>query len=209
MHPLLAVLLDAADGRFPPADGAVTYLPPLAGGWEAVVSLTGHAFLATRLTDSELADLRPDGYGAALHPEVQLRMAGAQNGQGVGVVDVLMAARGRGGGQLRPNPDLATHPRVAYAHQRRRDVRAYGASDGLVTVGTGLAGQREISVEVSGGSAVRGRDLIELALTMVPATEVVFAAVSPGNARSLRAFLHCGFTPIGSEVLIRPASSLR
>jgi RimJ/RimL family protein N-acetyltransferase len=36
--------------------------------------------------------------------------------------------------------------------------------------------------------------------------EPVFAAVSPGNARSLRALLACGFTPIGSEVLLRPAN---
>jgi hypothetical protein len=28
--------------------------------------------------------------------------------------------------------------------------------------------------------------------------------VSPGNAASLRAFLRCGFTPIGAEVLIEP-----
>jgi hypothetical protein len=33
----------------------------------------------------------------------------------------------------------------------------------------------------------------------------VWAQVSPGNAQSLRAFLACGFVPIGSEVLIRPA----
>jgi hypothetical protein len=33
----------------------------------------------------------------------------------------------------------------------------------------------------------------------------VFAAVSPGNARSLRAFLACGFKPVASEVLIMMA----
>ncbi|RIQ11374.1 hypothetical protein DY240_28965 [Jiangella rhizosphaerae] len=43
------------------------------------------------------------------------------------------------------------------------------------------------------------------ALRLVPAGEPVFAAVTPGNARSLRAFLACGFTPVGSEVLLRPA----
>jgi RimJ/RimL family protein N-acetyltransferase len=30
----------------------------------------------------------------------------------------------------------------------------------------------------------------------------VFAQVATGNAASLRAFLACGFVPIGSEVLI-------
>jgi hypothetical protein len=35
-----------------------------------------------------------------------------------------------------------------------------------------------------------------------PAGEPLFAAVSPGNARSVRAFLAMGFVPIGSEVII-------
>jgi hypothetical protein len=42
------------------------------------------------------------------------------------------------------------------------------------------------------------------ALLLVRKGEPVFAAVSPGSARSLRAFLACGFTPIGSEVVLRP-----
>jgi hypothetical protein len=32
----------------------------------------------------------------------------------------------------------------------------------------------------------------------------VFAAVAPGNARSLRAFLSEGFVPVGSEVIVQP-----
>ncbi|MGH8949470.1 MAG: GNAT family N-acetyltransferase, partial [Acidimicrobiia bacterium] len=49
----------------------------------------------------------------------------------------------------------------------------------------------------------RGRDLISQALAMMPRGELLFAAVAPGNARSLRSFLSCGFVPSGSEVLIR------
>lgn len=49
-----------------------------------------------------------------------------------------------------------------------------------------------------------GRELIRDALGLVPADEPVFAAVAPGNARSLRAFLAEGFTPVGSEVIIQP-----
>jgi hypothetical protein len=41
-------------------------------------------------------------------------------------------------------------------------------------------------------------------LRLVPAGEPVFAAVAPGNACSLRAFLAAGFTPVGSEVIIQP-----
>ena len=202
MHPLLRVLLDASEGRFPPADGGVSYLPPLDDGWETVLSLTGHSYIASRVGESEMADLEPDGFGRALDPSVQLRMAGP--GGWIGVLDVTLFARGIGGGNLQPNRQLDGHPRVAYARGRRHGVVAYGDDHGLFTVGSGLAGQREVSVEVSGGGSVRGPDLIMKALTMVPEGEALFAAVSPGNARSLRAFLGCGFTPIGSEVLIRP-----
>jgi hypothetical protein len=40
-------------------------------------------------------------------------------------------------------------------------------------------------------------------MAMTPQGELLFAAVAPGNARSLRSFLSRGFVPIGSEVLIR------
>lgn len=57
--------------------------PPLAGGLEAVVCLTGHAVLATGLAEADVAALAPDGFGAALHPAVLLRLAGTH-----GVVQV-------------------------------------------------------------------------------------------------------------------------
>jgi RimJ/RimL family protein N-acetyltransferase len=37
---------------------------------------------------------------------------------------------------------------------------------------------------------------------MVPAGELIWAQVAPGNAASLRAFLAAGFTAIGAETLI-------
>lgn len=199
---MLTVLLGAAEGRFPPADGGVTYLPPLDGGWEAIVSLTGHAFVASRLAEDDLADLSPDGFGAVLRPELLLRLAGS--GGSVGMTDVTLVATGRGERTLDPSPSLGGHPRVAYARSIRREVSVYGSTDGLFTMGEGLAGRLEMSVETSGNGVVRGRDLIESALSLAPRGEPLFAAVSPGNARSLRAFLACGFTPLGSEVLIRP-----
>jgi hypothetical protein len=203
MHPLLPVLMDAAAGRFPPVDGKVTFLPPLHDGWEGVFSLTGHAFLATRLGRRDFSDLGLDGFGSALHPAVLLRMAG--DGK-VGVLDVTLVAKGVGTESLEPSTSLDRHPRVEYARSRRNDVRVYGDEDGLFTLGTGLAGQLEVSVEASGNGSVRGRQLVQQALATVPDGELLFAAVSPGNARSLRAFLACGFTPIGSEILIRPGS---
>jgi hypothetical protein len=76
----------------------------------------------------------------------------------------------------------------------------YGNDRGLVTVAEGLAGRTEISVEAF--QVGSGRQLIREALCLVPAGQPVFAAVAPGNARSLRAFLAEGFVPIGSEVII-------
>jgi hypothetical protein len=182
------------------ADGGVTHLAPLGEGQEAVVCLTGHAFIASRLGPNELSDLAPDGFGGALHPGILLRMAGP--GGSVGSIDVTMWAEGRGGGGLEPNPELEDHPRVRYARVRRRDVQAFGGANGLFTLGVGLGGRLEMSVENAPGGP-SGRGLIDQALSMAPRGEPVYAAVAPGNARSLRAFLSRGFSPIGSEVLIR------
>lgn len=74
----------------------------------------------------------------------------------------------------------------------------------MVTLAQGLPGRAELSVEVSAGRAGVGRDLLRDALALVPTGEPLFAAVSPGNARSLRAFLAVGFQPVGSEVIITP-----
>ena len=180
-------------------------MPPLPGGLEAVVSFTGHAVLATALTPAVLDDLAPDGFGAALDPAVLQRLAGARGS--VGVLDATLVGRGLGGGDLPARVDLHDHPRVRHALGLRQDVRVHGDERGLVTLAQGLAGRLEVSVEVdtdtqSGVGA--GRGLVLDALRLVPAGEPVFAAVSPGNARSLRLFLALGFQPVGSEVLIRP-----
>ena len=64
----------------------------------------------------------------------------------------------------------------------------------------------EVSVEVFDGAARgSGRRLIRAALALLPVGDVVFAQVAPGNASSLRAFLSCGFVPIGAETLLLPS----
>jgi hypothetical protein len=204
VHPLLDVWLAAAAGRFPPIDGGYTVVAPLAPGLDGVVSFTGHAFVATDLADADFAGFGLDGFGAALQPSVLHRIAGP--GGVVGVLDATLVARGQGGGRLPLRTDLDDHPRVQYARHLRQELRVHGDERGLVTFGTGMAGRTELSVEAfdAGGNG-NGRALIAEALALVPAGEPVFAAVSPGNARSLRAFLAAGFTPLGSEVCIKPA----
>jgi hypothetical protein len=196
-HPLLAVLLDAARGVFPPADGRVVFLPPLDGGHAAVVSLTGRAYVA-----SERTLLGLDAFGSALRPAVLSALAGP--GGEVETLDVTLVAHGLGGAGLPVRHDLDDHPRVRHARAWRSRVRVHGDGRGLVAVACGLAGRTELSVELAGvGERGVGRGLIRDALRLVPAGEPLFAAVAPGNARSLRAFLAAGFTPVGSEVLIR------
>ena len=202
-HPLLAVLHDAAAGRFPPVDGEAVFMPPLRPGLEAVVSMTGRAYLASELSARDFA-MPLDGFGAALAPDVLLRLAGADGD--VGVIDGTLVGRGTGRSQNAPplRADLDHHPRVQHARSVRVDVHVHGDERGLVTVARGLAGRRELSVEtVDGQQPGTGRSLIRDALGLVADGEPVFAAVSPGNARSMRAFLAVGFVPVGSEVLIR------
>ena len=61
-----------------------------------------------------------------------------------------------------------------------------------------------MSIEIAdtARSSGLGRRLILDAVGGVPAGDHLFAAVSPGNARSLRSFLAAGFVPIGSELII-------
>lgn len=90
--------------------------------------------------------------------------------------------------------DYDDHPRVRGARHHRRDVRVLGDGRGLVTIGTGLAGRTELSVETVSGDPGRGagRELILGGLADVPTGTRVFAQVAPGNAASVRAFLPAG-----------------
>jgi hypothetical protein len=202
-HPLLDLLTAAADGHFPPVDGGVTVVAPLAGGWECSVAFTGHAVVATAHSAEEVLQHGPDGFGGSMSPDFLRWLAGP--GGFIGVIDAMLVRRGTGTSSLPIRTDHDDHPRVQYARQYRSDVRVYGDERGLVTIGSGLAGRREMSIETSEHNRGWGTALIAEAIGLVPAGELLFAAVSPGNAGSLRAFLGHGFKPIGSEVLIRPS----
>ncbi len=196
---MLPLLLAAADGHFPAPDGAVEFMPGLTNGQQAIVAFTAHAVIATD-NASRLAATALDGYGGALHPAVITKLAGDDT---IGVLDVMFVARGRGGGTLPRVANLDDHPRVRYARRLRTDVRVHGDERGLITLATGLAGRREMSIETARPGV--GRELIAAARDLVPEHEPLFAAVSPGNAQSLRAFLAAGFVPLGSELIISPS----
>lgn len=207
-HPLLSYFMEAAEGRFPPAEGQVTVLPPLRGGLECSVAFTGHAVIATRLPEAEVLAGGPDGYGQSLRPDFLRHLAGPQGW--IDVVNITLVARGTGTPRLPAREVNDDHPRIQYALDLRDDVRVYGDARGFITLAQGLAGRLELSISLtdptSSGQGA-GRSLLHDALTVVPVQAPVFAAVTPGNARSLRAFLAAGFRPIGSEAILRPAPS--
>ena len=152
-------------GRFPPVDGRVEVVPALGPGLRAVVSFTGHAYVATdqsagRLPRLTFADLAPDGFGQALDPAVLLRSGRADRPSRRPRRDAGVDRDRAGGDGPRPDidedgeglarrTDLDDHPRVRHARAIRRDVRVYADERGLVTLSLGLAGRLELSIEVS------------------------------------------------------------
>jgi GNAT superfamily N-acetyltransferase len=150
-----------------------------------------------------------DGYGGANHPTVLMLLAG--DDREIGSLDVVLMRRGGGSPRsaLAVRDDLEDHPRVQRARHHRHDVRVLGDERGFVTIGQGLLGRTEVSIELtaSGHGRGAGRRLLAAAVDAVPSGQLVFGQVAPGNAASLRVFLACGFVPIGSEVLITQRAS--
>lgn len=203
-HPLLEAFIDAAHGRFPPADGAVTFVPVHRPGIEAIVAFTGHAFVMSELGPGEFADITLDGFGLAQRPEAQLRVA---RGGRIGVVDATMVWRG-GRDPASERAEVSEtgvyddHPRVRHARSIREDVRVFAGAEGLITLASGLAGRQELGVAAFEPGQGTGRRLIRAAQFVAERSTPLFAAVAPGNARSFRAFQAEGFFVVGSEVVI-------
>lgn len=94
------------------------------------------------------------------------------------------------------------HPRVAGSRKRRDDVRVWAADGGVLVLGRGIAGRLEVAVEVAEGVRHRGLGRALASAARQLADEPVWAQVSPGNARSLRAFQAAGYRPVGAEALL-------
>ena len=212
VHPLATVIEDAERGRFPKPDGGWSRAPVWRTGLEAVVAFTAHAVfcLGDDITDDRLRELGANGYGGAHDPRLITAIAGPASQ--IGSIDLLFVARGRGGagrGVLVPRPDLLNHPRVRYAANFRDDLDVYGFDDparsAVAILGRGVAGLHELSIELEPDRRGRGegRALAEAALARLPRGSLVVACVAPGNAASVRSFLHATFTPIGSLQLLR------
>ena len=207
-HPLRRMLLEAAAGRFPPPDGETDVLPPPPGRSDAVVGFTAHHVVAGSVGAEEiLAHLAPGDIGAPMDVRF-LAWLGERLGSAPGMVDAVLAADAMEGDL--GHPDLVevtrvSHPRIDRAGRYRTDLRTFEDErrGAVLTLGRGLAGRLEVSVEVAPAhrDAGLGRHLAEAARTVAPSDEQLFAQITPGNAASLRAFLAAGYRPIGSEVL--------
>ena len=167
--------------------------------WHLVGADVDPAWVADAVADDPVAAPLGARFLAALADRV-----GAEPGS----LDTVLVAPSAG----RPLDLVAVedpyHPRVRRALHHRRDVRVWTTPDGagLVTVGRGVAGRWETSLEVD--PAARGRGLgTALALvapSLVPDGAPLWAQVAPANVASLRAFLAAGYRPVGAEVLFGP-----
>ena len=214
VHPLADIIRDADAGRFPPADGGWSRVPPWRAGpgGEGIVCFTGHAVfaLSADISHQRITELGADGFGGATHPRLLCGLTGPSGW--IGTQDAVLAGHGTGGAggeaALVPRPDLSSHPRAQYAASIRDTPRTYGYPDrarsAVAILSTGLAGLTELSFELEpdrrGGGQATG--LIRAALATLPTGELVVAAAAPGNAASLRALLAAGFTPLGSVQLL-------
>lgn len=203
---LAAILRDAAAGRFPPANGEVTILPPPSPRDSGVIGFTAHAVVFTDADPAWVrAQLPAEDLSRPLGPAF-LSALSAHTHRAAHTIDMLCAARarpGRPGIALRPEPDLA-HPRIARAMRYRDDVRAWRTDGGVVLVGRGVAARWEVAIEVDPGYRGQGlgRALAAAARHLVPDGMPVWAQIAPANAASVRAFLAAGFRAVGAEALL-------
>lgn len=201
----LPELLDAvAHDRFLPPDGTVTVLPQLCRRDVGVLAFTAHTLV---LTDEDpawvraaLATVECDPLAAPMHPHFLTALMD-RTGRTAETVDALWVGTPLPGPPALPLREIADagHPRVVRARRRRDDVRVWAVDGGLLVVGRGVGGRLEVALEVEGGSAGVGRELGTAVRQL--ADEPVWAQVSPGNARSTRAFLAAGYRAVGAEML--------
>ena len=208
MAETLRDILDAAArGVFPPADGRTTVVAQASHRDAGVLSFTAHSVVFTdedpRWVHDTLAATPCDALAASMNPRF-LAAFMERTGRRSETVDAMLV-----GSPLPGEPPLALkeiadaeHPRITYARRRRDDVRAWTTDGGVLVLGRGIAGRLEVSVEVYEGARHRGlgRALVTAARQL--ATEPLWAQVSPGNARSTRAFQAAGYRPVGAEALL-------
>lgn len=212
------ILDAAARGEPPPADGLTSVVPQPSARDAGVVAFTAHSVV---FTDEDaawvrraLADAGCDPLAAAMNPRFLAALM-TRTGRDADTVDVLCVARPLPGAPGLPltederrdghfgDPGRSGHPRALSARARRDAVRVWTAPGGVLTLGRGVAGRLEVSVEVEPDRRHRGLGrALARAARHLTAGEPVWAQVAAGNARSLRAFTAAGYRPVGAEFLL-------
>lgn len=215
-HPLARLLRSVAAGQFPHQDGAWTRVSPWIPTLQAIVGFTGHSILAVSYDVSEetLIDLGATGFDGPFSARVVTALAGATGW--IGPQQVLLSALGTGSGNsgaLVARADLSRHPFVENAKRIRQDIQVLGTADAhpdIVVLGRGVAGIREISVQVNHQTPGRGESLFAAALATVPEYEVVLATIPVYDGHGLGSAIAGGFRPIGGVQLFsnRPEHKL-
>jgi hypothetical protein len=208
----LAGILDAAaEGRFPPDDGATIVVPQPSRRDAGVVAFTAHSVV---FVDEDpawvrrtLTDVDTDELAAAMNPAF-LQALLTRTGRRMDTIDLLTVA-----GPLAGTPpvelkeiDDPEHPRVRRALVHRDDVRVWAADGGLLVLGRGVAGRWEAAIEVEPAERHHGlgRRLAVAARHLVPDGRPIWSQQAAGNARSIRTFQAAGFRPVGGEALMAP-----
>lgn len=210
--PVAHLLREVVAGRPPAADGGVTVLPQPPGPVAGLLAFCGHHVVAADVDPAWVRRQLPDGDMSAPVSARFLDALAVELDRDYDNLDLVLVAPHDPAPppvelvELDPDPD---HPRVARSLRFRTDARTWTTPDdaGLLVVARGLAGRWEAAFEVEPAAQGRGlgRGLVAAARHLVPAHEVVYVQVAPGNVASLRAVLAVdGFTPIGAEVMYAP-----
>ena len=142
--------------------------PAPAGAVDVVLAFTAHHVVAAGVEPDLVAARLPEGDLTAPMSPGFLGWLGERLGSHPGSLDVVLAARGLGGEpplELRAGVDGDRHPRAARALRYRGDLEVWSSPDGsgVLVLGRGLAGRREVAFEVD--PAARGRGLGRLLAT--------------------------------------------
>ena len=211
MHRLTELFDRLARDIYPSRDGSVEVVESPPGKTDAVVAFTAHHVIAGHPDPEAVrSHLDPNDPDAPMSAGF-LSWFGDQLGSTPGAVRVVMVAKGTGEGapMLAARDDLAGHLGVAAELVNRQNIELYSDRYGqsVHILGDGLAGRRELSVQVPASQrrAGTGQRLVQSALALTPPGKPLFAQVEAGNAASLRAFYNAGFRPVGAEVLFPKA----
>ncbi|MYW63639.1 GNAT family N-acetyltransferase [Streptomyces sp. SID8379] len=206
---VLKDILDAvAEGVFPAPDGTLTVVPQTDARDAGILAFTAHTVVVTDEPEEwvrqTLAAVDCDRFAAPMNARFLTAFMDrtGRTHETIDLVTVAPALPGPPPVALREIRDRA-HPRVARALAHRDDVRVWEADGGVLTLGRGLGGRLEASVEVDEEVRHRGlgRQLALSARHLAP-EGYVWAQQSPGNARSVRVFQAAGYRAVGSEALM-------